>query len=461
MTSKSTHDKARFINFDTKAYGAFAEIGAGQETARLFFIVGGASKTIAKTISAYDMTFSDAIYGPEKNNRYVCESRLQKMLNHEYSLVVERLENKKSDSLFFAFANTVAARSSRGIEDGHGWIGVRFQPYPKASPHDIVIHVNMLDPRNILQQEALGIVGVNLIYGAFVYQNKPEKLVESLVDGFDYKRIEIDMIRLCGPEFKNVDNHILNLHLVQKNITNTVVFDQSGDIVQANELLFQKDVAILRGRFRPFTKVHLDIIESGINQFAQEPEVEKNKITPLCELTLNSLMAQEKLDINDFLHRVETITANKIAVMVTNLKRYFELRAYFEDFNKCKFRLLMGTAHLKDIFDETLYADLQGGILEALGDMFKGNSKIFTYPMKEKESVLTLKNFVPPKNLKNIFNHFIESKNLQDIETFNKELLNIRTDQIVEQIRSKNKVWEDQVPNETIQVIKAKKLFGY
>lgn len=444
---------------NSPAYGSFAEIGAGQETARNFFIVGGASKTIAKTMSAYDMVFSDAIYGSEKNGRYVCESRLLKMLEHEYNLVVDRLRDKR-DNQFFAFANTVAARSSRGIEHGHGWLGIRYQPSAHAAPHDIVLHVKMLDPRNVLQQEALGIVGVNLIYGAYVLKDNPEKLIESLFDGFDEKRIEIDMIRFTGPEFSKYENHILNLHLVQKEMTDAVMFDANGEIIQPLDLLFKKEVALLRGRFRPFTKVHLDILESGIKSFVAEG-VEKNSIVPVCELTMKSLMVAEKLDISDFLHRVETLTANKIPVMVSNFSEYYKSRMFFEDLTKCKFRLLMGTAHMKDIFNESIYKDLHGGLYEALGDLFRGDSKIYCYPMKERETVLTTKTFQPPTHLKNIFNHFVESGKIDDIEDFNKEYLTIVTEKIVEKVKSHSKDWEEQVPIETVRIIKNKKLFGY
>lgn len=458
---KSLHDKARFINFNSPAYGSFAEIGAGQETARNFFIAGGASKTVAKTMSAYDMVFSDAIYGPEKTGRYVCESRLLKMLEHEYKLVVERLKEKRAgENQFFAFANTVAARSSRGIEEGHGWLGIRYQPSLHSAPHDIVLHVKMLDRRNLLQQEALGIVGVNLIYGAYMLKDDPEKLIESLFDGFDDRRIEIDMIRFTGPEFKKFDNHILNLYLVQKDMTDAVMFDANGDIVQPHDLLYKKEVALLRGRFRPFTKVHLDILESGMKTFTKEG-IDKNSVMPICELTMNNLMVAEKLDVSDFLHRVETLTANKIPVMVSNFSEYYKARMFFEKLTKCKVRMVMGTAHLKDILNEAQYKDLQGGLYEALGDLFRGDCKIYCYPMKDGETVLTTKTYQPPKHLQHIYNHFVEAGKIDDIDEFNKEYLNIVTEKIVERIKSHSKDWEDQVPAETVKIIKEKKLFGY
>ncbi len=169
-----TEQKALEINLDEKVYGSFAEIGAGQEVARHFFQVGAAAGTIAKTISAYDKVMSDKIYGIESTGRYVCESRVYKMLDHEYELMESRLENDRPNSCFFAFADSVAAINYQRTIRGSGWLGIRFQLSPGGVPNDLVIHVKMLDNDNQLQQQAIGILGVNLIYACYRYHTDPE-----------------------------------------------------------------------------------------------------------------------------------------------------------------------------------------------------------------------------------------------------------------------------------------------
>src|SRR6266702_3802132 len=216
-----TDKKALQINLDVSKYGTFAEIGAGQEVARRFFRVGGAASTIAKTMSAYDMTFSDAIYGP--TDRYVSRVRLRTMLDHEYDLLLERLNAKLGDErTFFVFADTVAARSFKQHNESHGWLGVRFQTQPHGEPSQIIIHVRMLDETNVDQQEALGVIGVNLIYGAFFYA-EPEKLISSLQENLAPGRIEVDIIKFSGPLFCKIDNRLMSLQLVSQGLTSAVM----------------------------------------------------------------------------------------------------------------------------------------------------------------------------------------------------------------------------------------------
>jgi len=461
--SISTLDKARTINLNTSIYGSFAEIGAGQETTRFFFQAGGASKTIAKTMSAYDMVFSDAIYGKEKSGRYVCESRLLKMLEKEFLLLDERLGAVRGkDSCFFSYANTVAAKSASGINDAHGWMGIRFQTKPSGPLHDIVLHVKMKDPRNILQQETLGIVGVNLIYAAFYHRNNSKKFITSLMDGLDSRRIEINFVRFTGPDFQNWDNHILNLFLVQNSFTNAVTFDSKGNIVEPGDLFYGKHVVILRGRFRPITNVHLDIIESGIKHTLKEnKEITKKNILVMAELTLNHLTTSEKIDISDFLARVGTITAMNIPVMISNFAQYYKLKVYFNQIKHNDIRILMGANQLAEVFNEKYYEDLPGGILEGLGDIFKSQCKILVYPFKENKDLLTAKTFLPSPNLENIYAHFLYNKMIQDMSPSNVRCLDITTHTIVNDIKSKNKGWEEKIPVPVLKIIKEQKLFGY
>jgi hypothetical protein len=462
-TPMSTLDKARNINVDASIYGSFAEIGAGQEVTRFFFQAGSASKTIAKTMSAYDMVFSDAIYGKEKNGRYVCESRLLKMLNTEYNLLEERLgEARGKDTKFFAFANTVAAKSSSGIGDGRGWVGIRFQIKPKGPVHDIVIHVKLKDSRNLLQQETLGIVGTNLIYAAYNNWKDPKQFITSLMDSLDSRRAEINFIRFTGPEFENYDNPILNLYLVQHGFTDAVLFDQNGEIVEPSDLLYGKHVVILRGRYRPITNVHMDIIESGLKHAVKENKnITKKDVIVLAELTLNNLTTSEKIDAQDFLARVETLAAQNIPVMISNFAEYYKLKIYFNKIKHNDVRILMGANMLKDVFNEKHYEDLQGGILEGLGDIFKSNCKILVYPFKDEKGTLSAASFAPAKNIAPIYEYFMQNKMIEDIEPVDKKCLDINTQSIVNEIASKNKSWENKVPAPVIKIIKDQKLFGF
>src|SRR6202522_135430 len=246
----STHEKALKINLDPMRYGTFAEIGAGQEVARWFFRVGAAAGSISKSISAYDMAVSDAIYGRCK--RYVSRERLQGMLDYEHGLNLERLQSARRDSTaFFAFANTVSARNYRGTNECHGWMGVKYQAHPRDDNRQIILHVRMLDPENDLQADTLGIVGVNLLYGAFFLHHKPEELLESLLDNLSTKRIEIDMIEFSGIEYRYVDNRVMGLKLVQLGLSGAAMFGPSGEVLQPSEVLRKRPILVERGSFRP------------------------------------------------------------------------------------------------------------------------------------------------------------------------------------------------------------------
>lgn len=459
----STLDKARIINLDATIYGSFAEIGAGQETTRFFFQAGKASQTIAKTMSAYDMIFSDAIYGKEKTGRYVCESRLLKMLDKEYSLLEERLGTVRGkDTKFFAFANTVAAKSVNGIGDGRGWVGIRYQTKPRGPIHDIVLHVKLKDSRNLLQQETLGIVGTNLIHAAFHNWKDPKNFIVSLMDGLDSRRAEINFIRFSGPEFEKHDNHVLNLYLVQNGFTDAVVFDHNGQIIEPTDLLYGKHVVVLRGRYRPITNVHMDIIESGLKHALKENKnITKKDVIVLAELTLNNLTTSEKIDIEDFLDRVETLAAQNIPVMISSFAEYYKLKIYFNKIKHNDVRILMGANMLKEVFNEKYYETLQGGILEGLGDIFKSNCKILVYPYKDQKNTIDANNFKPAKNLEHIYKYLIENKMIEDIDPIDKKCLDIDTKTIVKDIASKDKSWENKVPAPVLKIIKDQKMFGY
>src|SRR5271156_1759196 len=303
-----THQKALRINLDPRWYGTVAEIGAGQEVVRWFFRVGGAAGTVAKSMSAYDMAVSDAVYG--KADRYVSASRLQGMLDKEFALNVERLDSERGDdNCFFAFADTVVARSFRGGNECHGWMGVKFQAQPHDEPSQIVMHVRMLDVEAFAQQEALGIVGVNLLYGAFFQHHEPDKLIEGLLDRLTTGRVEIDMIQFRGIEFRGVDNRLMALKLVQVGLSGVAMFGPDREVLQPSEALRKKAVLVERGSFRPTTLVNIDMLETALAKFTADPALEGISVLPLAELTMRNLLAGGATDVDrrDFLARAELL----------------------------------------------------------------------------------------------------------------------------------------------------------
>src|SRR5580700_5889205 len=329
----STHQKALQINLDPNKYGTFAEIGAGQEVARWFFRVGGASGTIAKSISAYDMIISDAIYGHA--DRYVSRQRLETMLDHEYSLLLERLKDKRgATTRFFAFADTVVARSYSQQNDAHGWLGLRFQTDPGQEPSQIIVHVRLWDKENLAEQEALGIVGVNLVHGGMYLHSNPSALISSLVDNIGAERIEVDMIQLCGPAFAHVDNRLMALQLVQNGLTNAALFTADGQVIQPADALYKKCILVERGSFRPVTKVTMDMLRCAQADFVQEPNVKGEEVLTLMEMTLKNLTDGDKIDHQDFLDRVDILGALGKTVLISNFGEYHRLAAYFFRYTK-------------------------------------------------------------------------------------------------------------------------------
>ena len=327
---KDPLQKALAVNLDPRRYGTFAEIGAGQEVVRWFFRAGGAAGTIAKSISAYDMTVSDAIYG--RCDRYVCRQRLERMLEYEHVLNLERLRERRGNTTaFFAFADTVKAASYAGSSQCHGWLGVRFQSHPRDADSQIILHVNMLDREKEAQQEALGVVGVNLVYGACFLFHEPELIVESLLDDLSIERVEIDMIEFSGIEFRHVDNRLMSLKLVQLGLTGAAMFAADGSVLQPSEVLHKKPVLVQRGSFRPVTHVNVDMLECALARFEQEPEVRAGEIVPLMEITMRNLMAAGSagtVDVRDFLARADVLAACGTTVLISDYFEYYRLAAY-------------------------------------------------------------------------------------------------------------------------------------
>ncbi len=459
----TTQEKALQINLDRSIYGSFAEIGAGQEVAANFFKAGGASGTIAKTISAYDMKFSDAIYG--HCERYVCEDRLDKMLDHEYGLLPERLPHRVENTRFFAFADTVETLNYERTNQAHGWLGFRFQLKPNGPINDYVIHVKMHDNDPLQQQYALGIVGVNMVFGCYKLTD-PEQIMLSLLDGLSTRRIEIDMFRLEGPDFKHVDNRLMALKLVKNGLTKAAMFGPDGNVMQPSEALYKKNVLVLRGRFRPPTHVNVDMLLASRRHFKTEPDVDRAKIMLVSELTLNDLSPDGKIDEKDFLHRAEILCSLGQNVLVSNYFEYYRLAEYLTKITKGKkIGMIMGVFALQKVFEEKTYENIRGGIMECFASLFGSNIKLYIYPAARPNTneLFTLENFEKdlPANLKNLFRYLMDNNKLQDVEGANINNLHIISDNVLAMIKKGEEGWERFVPHKVEEAIKEQGLFDF
>lgn len=457
-----THQKALQINLDPTKYGTFAEIGAGQEVARWFFRVGGASGTIAKAISAYDMKFSDAIYGPA--TRYVSRQRLQTMLEHEFELLQERLHKERAhNTKFFTFADTVAAKSFSRQDEAHGWMGIRFQTEPQKEPSQIIVHVRMLDRENVSQQEALGIMGVNLVHGALYHHHAPDTILQVMMDDLTSDRVEIDVIKFSGPAFSRVDNRLMSLHLVEKGLSNAAMFTADGEVVQADEILHKKAILVERGSFRPVTKVTIDMLECAQAQFIQEPQVQGEEVVVLIEMTMKNLTTESGIDHQDFLARVDILGTMGRTVLISNYLEYYRLAAYLFRYTKKMIGIALGVPTLKEIFDEKYYAHLEGGILESFGRLFKNALKLYIYPLKDKNTgaLITAENLQVAPHLRHLYAHLLQSRYLECIHGYNHDFLSIFSREVLAKIRVGDRSWETMVPSQVSQMIRDRQLFGY
>jgi hypothetical protein len=480
----TTNRKALTVNLNALKYGTFAEIGAGQEVARMFFQAGGASGTIAKSISAYDMAFSDAIYG--KAPRYVSKERLSLMLGHEYDLLIERLAAQRGErTTFFVFADTVATKSYKGNNEAHGWMGIRFQSEPGGPPSDIVLHVRMWDRENVLQQQALGIIGVNVVYGAFYYRDDPEQFIRSLLDNLGADRIEVDMLQFSGPAFQGVDNRLMSLKLVQYGLTNAVMFGPNGDVLQPSEVLYKKAILVERGSFRPVTHVNVDMLSCATAQFVQEPLVKGKDVMVLMEITMNNLLAAGALDAPDFLSRVDVLGDIGFTVLISNYSEYYRLTSYFRRYTKEMIGVALGINNLLEIFNEKYYENLEGGILESFGRLFRNAVKLYVYPMRQdaydrylasgqspghgsagghafaSSVLINAKNAQVSDNLRNLYAHLLENHYLDSIVGFNPDILSIFSRDVLRRIKEGDVSWETMVPAPVVAAIKRRELFGY
>ena len=460
----STKSKALRINLNKNIYGSFAEIGAGQETVRNFFRAGGASGTIAKTMSAYDKDFSDSIYGIEEDNRYVTESRVKTMLSHEINLIEQRLpRSKHPDRLFFSYANTVATIDFAKKFKGHGWVGIKYQVEPDGDYNEIVLHIRFHENEATLQQNTLGTLGVNLIYGAFYKFNEPKKLLRYLYDHIDQDKIEIDTINFSGPQFSEVDNRLMSLQLIKNGMTQAVMFGPDGKNILPAAILYKKNILALRGSFRPVTKVNIDMYEKSLDIFKKEKKVDEDKTIVIFEITLSNLRAEGEINEEDFMSRARLLCSLGHTVMISNFQEYYKLVEYFSAYTKKRMGLALGVNNMIDIFDEKYYRHLSGGILEAFGKLFFKDLKVYVYPMLDPDTgeYTNSDNLKVHPRMKELYKFFKYNGKVVDIEDFDKDHLNIFSRTVLKMIKNNDEGWEKLLPEGVSEIIKEKELFGY
>ncbi|MFO7745096.1 MAG: TonB-dependent receptor [Psychroflexus sp.] len=461
-SAPSIKDKALRINLNENIYGTFAEIGAGQETVRNFFRAGGSSGTIAKTMSAYDKDFSDAIYGVEEDRRYVTESRLQKMLDHETNLIEERIHrNKHPNKLFFTYANTVATIDFAKRYKGHGWVGIKYQLTPKSEYNKIVLHIRFKENDARLQQNTLGVLGTNLVYAAYYAHNNPKQILNELYDHLHKDQIEIDTINFSGPVFKDVDNRLMSLQLVKNGMTEAVMFAPDGNNILPAKALYKKNILALRGSFRPVTKVNMDIFETSLELFKKEKKVKEGNIQPVFEITLSNLRSEGEINEEDFMDRAKLLCALGHTVMISNFQEYYKLVEYFSNYTKERMGLAMGVNNLIDVFDEKYYRHLSGGILEAFGKLFFKDLRVYLYPYKDPKTgkITNSDNLKVHPRMKELYKFFKYNGRVVDIENYNKNILGYFSRDILQKISNGDEGWQKAVPEKTAEMIEEQELF--
>jgi hypothetical protein len=464
ISNRSSLDKALRINLDEKKYGTIVEIGAGQEVARQFFRTGAAAGTIAKTMSAYDMNFSDAIYGVQEDGRYVSRARLQAMLDKEFDLVIDRVGTSRSmASRYFSYAATVSAKSFKVDNECHAWCGVRVQMYPGAEPSDISVHVRMRDDDAERQQQALGIFGVNLIYAAYYYFENAKKIIDSLTDNLEQDRVEIDSIEFYGPYFEEVDNRAINLHLIRSWKTRAIMFRPDGSVVTPAEMLYKKNVLTIRGTFRPVTRLNVDMMEQGLKFFTSMPDVTVENSVALAEISLNDLHGNDLMvPEEDLIASVQLLNSLGYSVMITDYTRYFSLRAYFRQFTKLQIGIVVGIINIRQIFDESSYVGIEGGILEGFGKLFPDHTRLLVYPEIDQAGEYSdFTNITLPENLQYLYRHLLENNFIFGIESSDHELFNIFSRNVLKQLHNGRGSWEDCLPEGVAEEIISNRLFGY
>ncbi len=460
----STKNKALTLNLNPKIYGTLAEIGGGQEVARAFFQAGGASGTVAKSISAYDKTFSDYIYNNKKSGRYVSENRLEKMLGIEYKELINTLQpDSLPDTCFFVFADTVVTLNYEKNNEGNGWLGVRFQIHPRSEPNEVIMHVSLLENDTLLQQYTLGSLGVNLIYACYHFHDRPNIFLQSLMDNLDTDRVEINMVKMSGKDLNYVDNRLLGVQLVKNGVTSATIFDSKGNVQQPSDMLYKKNLLAFRGSFRPITNVGYDMLQKCYGIFKKDENFKQENTLALCEITLNNLMHEGVFDESDFLERVNLLNGLGQNVMISNFREYYKLVGYFSNFKLGKLRVVIGIPTFINVWDKKYYTNLRGGILEAFGKLFTENMKLYVYPSLNKTNgkLFTSKDIKLPADLNFLYKYLIENKKIIDVKSAEMKWLDIDSEITLEMIQNNARGWQEMVPEYVASYIMENKIFGY
>jgi hypothetical protein len=390
----NTHQKALRINLDPTSYGSFAEIGAGQEVVRWFMVVGGASGTVAKSISAYDKEVSDDLYG--SGARYVSKERLQAMLDSEWTQLINQLNKSRgSNTRFFSFVDTISARNYAGTNEPHGWVGLRFQLQAGGQPNEIVLHINMRDRSNPLEQEAIGILGVNLIYAVFFQLQTKETFLENVIQDLE-KRIEIDFIEVQGAAFEGWDRRAILALLVCAGYAEAVCFPSSGSPVPPIEVLHKKAVVLAPGSFEhvdpTHAAIHQEMLASGIKQLREESQ-EKDP-APIGFFCLSAMPLTETDPpprAADLLERIDALHARGGDVLLFRERELYGMTDLVNRYTKEHVRFVVGLSLLVRIWDYR-YTRLTGSFLEALSRLLAQNVRIYAYPMSAADLEQSIQN---------------------------------------------------------------------
>ncbi len=457
-----TRQKALALNLDGTTYGTLAEIGGGQEVARWFFSAGGAAGTVAKTVSAYDMAVSDAHYGPTK--RYVSRQRLEAMLDHEFAQVRDLLAPGRGDAKrFFAFADTVTTGGHKNPGPGHGWVGVRFQARPHEEPSEVMVHAHLLDPAPAGQQEALGVLGVNLIHAAFFLRDNPADLIAALADDLSRERVEVDMIKLSGPAFVGVDNRLLSLQLVELGLADAAMYTAGGEVVQPSEVLYKRPVLVKRCTFRPFTKLTANLLDRAREQFLDVPSVRGGRPVVLAEMTLRSLESQPDVGHEDFLARADILGALGFDVLISRFEPFHELAEYLARSTDAPVGIAVELPALQQFLDEASHPALPGGVLEAVGRLFKRSVTVYAYPTRDPATggIQTAGDGPVSPPWHHLRELLLDLRRVVSIRDYDESLLSISTHDVLARLQRGDPSWEDMVPAAVAATIKNGHLFGW
>ncbi len=454
QTLAATQEKAFHINMDKSVYGSFAEIGAGQETANWFFRSSGAAGTVAKTISAYDMTVSDSLYGPVR--RYVSEERLKQMMESEYAQLIDRLGEKRgADTCFFAFCNTVKCKGYRDNGPWSAWIGVRFQLKPEAPPSDFVMHVRLLVPDHDLQMRVLGILGVNLLHALFYKRDHIDEFVQSVGDNLDRSLYEVDMMRFSGHGFSMFDNRILALQLVQGGLSACTLFCPDGTVAQPSDFLYKRPILLMRGSFLPLCNIHVEMMESVRTKFFEIlPEAQKGREVDICEISLSNLLRGKDVDLLDFLDRADALAALGKTVMVTNITHFHAITTLLNQFTKEPVAIALSIGLLNELFKDK-WADTPGGILASMGHIFVNQTKFYVTPWINRTTgeFVTAGTYRAPEKYHYLYQHLRENGDIVEVPYFNQKLLMNTPRDIIRMICAGDEAWKEYVPCEAYRMV--------